>query len=285
MGTMPTFTKNIALRQTLKRALNSLDRDERGISLTEFVICLPVFLVIFIGIVNLNKLQVESMAVKMRASHMMWAQAIPVQKSTFGPRMLPSVQGITSAAHIGSHFRYPVADTVGLASAAGLGATGHFGESYALTKPIDLVADIWFSPPSFNLWDKIELDPPNHDHTLSLQGGPVYNNQALTRDFVDDGTIKSLPSGSGPLGYFNNFVTVSGARPAIAAGIRYGLAFGSDEGTVSFSGQTMNVSAGYDVLVAPKPTSEVMTTAVTRLGVESYKDFKGVLGIEWSNKL
>lgn len=273
------------VRRSLHRAIARLAGDQQGVALTEFVVCLPVFLLIFVGVVNLNKLQAEGMAVKMRATNNLWTEAIPVQKSTFGPRMLPSVQGGLAAAHIGSHFRYPLADTVGIASAGGLAGFGHFGESYALVKPVDMMANIWFSPPSFNLWNLFELDPPNHDHQLTWKGSNVYNNQKYARDLVDDSTVKSLPPAPGLLGFANAALTVSGARPAIAAGVRYGLAVGEDQNTVSFAGQNYSLSAGYDVLVAPKPTSELMTTGVTRLGIQSYKQLNWVLGIERSNKL
>jgi hypothetical protein len=252
----------------LTRMAARLRTDERGTSMTEFVICLPVFILIFIGIVNLNKLQQESLAVKMRATNKMWSQAIPVQKSNQAARMLPVAQGIAAGAHIGSHFRYPIADGIGIASAGGLTGFGHFGESWGMTLPVDAMANIGVE--------------------LAMQGNKVYGTSSdvyYTRDIVDDGIIKSSPSGSGPLGALNSLVSAAGVRAAVGAGIRYGLATGEDKATVTFAGQNFELSAGYDVLVAPKPTAEAITIAVTRLGVESYKPFNGVLGIEWSNKL
>lgn len=258
--------QNVA--QILKPLAARLHRDQKGTSLTEFVICLPVFLIIFTGVVNLNKLQDKSVLIKVQATHELWSNAIPVQKSNISDRMLPSVQGAKAAGHIGSRFRYPISDTVGIAGGAGLGLTGHFGESYAMTIPVNAAANIFTSD--------MELEPT---------GGPVYNDRELTRDLVDDGTIKSLPSGSGPLSYLNMLITISGARPAIAAGIRYGLASGEAQHTVSIVGTSHQLSTGYDVLVAPRPTAEALTVAVTRLAVESYKPYNGILGIEWSGRL
>lgn len=265
----PFSLQNITCLLTpVKNIADRIHRDQKGAALTEFVICLPVFIIIFVGVVNLNKLQDKSVAIKVQATNQLWSNAIPVQKSNVSARMLPSVQGIKTAAHIGSHFRYPISDTVGIAGGAGLAATGHFGESYAMTIPVNAAANIF-----------------TKDMQLEMQGGPVYNNMELTRDLVDDGTVKSLPNGSGALSYLNALITISGARPAIAAGIRYGLATGEAQETVNVAGKSYELSTGYDVLVAPKPTSEALTVAVTRLAVESYKPFNGILGIEWSGRL
>lgn len=250
------------------RIANRFHRDQRGTSLTEFVICLPIFILIFVGVVNLNKLQDKSMYIKLQATNRLWTNAIPVQKSKVNLHMLPVAGGGKATAEIASHIKDPLSDTIGMASTVGLAATGHFGESYALVKPIDMMADVFTS--SMN---------------LEMRGDPVYNGQELARDLLDDGLIKSLPSGSGPLAAFNAFITASGARPAIAAGIRYGLAAGHADADVTFAGQSYQLSTVYDVLVAPKPTSEMVTTAVTRLAVESHKPFSGVLGIAWSNGL
>ncbi|MFU8806830.1 MAG: TadE/TadG family type IV pilus assembly protein [Bradymonadaceae bacterium] len=269
----------------IRRWVQRLALDEKGVSMTEFVICLPVFLLIFVGVVNLTKLQNESLAVKIRATNNLWSEAIPVSQSNISIHMQATISGASAGTHVVDHFRYPIADTLAVAKYGGLALTGHFGESGVLVTPIDAMADIWFSPPSSNLWDYIIIDPVDHDLDLSLTAGPVVNERPLTRDLVDDGLIGPMPSFSGPMAAINGAITMLGARPAMAAGIRYGIVVGEDSGSVEFAGRTHNVSAGYDTLVAPKPTPEVATVLVTRFAVESYKPYSGILGIEWSNGL
>ncbi len=265
---VPTF-KNVArLLTPLKNIAGRVHHDQKGTSLTEFVICLPIFIIIFVGVVNLNKLQDKSVLIKVQATNDLWTNAIPVQKENIASRMVPLTQGGNTVAHIGSRLKYPISDAIGIAGGLGLGATGHFGESYAMTIGVSAAADVFTS-----------------DMEIEMRGGPVYNDMELTRDLVDDGTIKTIPNGSGALSYLNMLITISGTRPAIAAGIRYGLASGEAKATVSIAGVSNELSTGYDVLVAPKPTSEALTVAVTRLAVESYKPFNGILGIEWSGRL
>lgn len=56
-------------------------RDDRGAVMTEFVILLPVFVMLFVGIVELNKLQRLANKVHIKANQMLWVGAVEVEES------------------------------------------------------------------------------------------------------------------------------------------------------------------------------------------------------------
>ena len=60
--------------------LRRLLRDQSGTSITEFVIVLPVFLLIFAGIGRMYALQSTSTAIQLRATHTMWTRALEAQR-------------------------------------------------------------------------------------------------------------------------------------------------------------------------------------------------------------
>jgi len=252
----------------MTKILDMLHDDDRGTAMTEFVICLPVFLIVFAGIATLAELEVASTAVEVRATKDLWSKAIPVQQSNISIHMQPAVSGAMAVGQIGSHFSQPIGDTLAIAKEGGLAAKGHFGESYFATKPVDVFADLG-SPVEGRLTPDCQQIVPTD----------------YTRDLVDDSLVKQIPSGSGPLAAFNMVISMAGVRPAIAAGIRYGIVVGQNSDSGQAGPVPYNVSAGYDVLVAPKPSNEWIATAVTRLAAESYKPYSGVLGIEFSSRL
>jgi len=257
------------IREVLGRSVARMHSDDRGTALTEFVITLPIFIMVFAAIGALSKIEKAGVGVKVNATTATWSKAIPVQKSTFSIHMQPTIAGAKAMVDIGSHFSHPFADGLAIAKNAGLAAKGTAGESYAASKIVDVFTDLG-SPVEGN---------------LTMDAGKIVNNRPFPQDLVDDGTLKPVPSGSGPLGFLNVVLGVTGVKPAIAAGIRYGIVMGQASDSVSAAGKNFNLSAGYDVLVAPKPTAELWTVAVVRLTMDSYKPYNGMLGIEFSPRL
>lgn len=255
------------LIHNIANTVRDIARNESGSAMTEFVICLPVFVLVFIGINNLTKLEKEGIATKIRGTQAVWREAIPVQKGYDIQHMQPTIAGAMETAGVwGQTSTNYLADGYQTAGAAGLALGGTVGEAYGMTTIIDIFADLGVDP-------------------LQQQAGPVVNNSQFVTDLVDDGLFKPTPPGSGPLAVLNVILSVAGVKQAVGAGIRYGMAEGSASGNVNIMGKNFGMQAGYDVLVAPKPTDELWTTAVVRLTMENYQHYNGMLGIEFQARL
>ncbi len=255
------------LIHSITNTIRDIARNESGSAMTEFVICLPVFVLIFVGINNLTKLQKEGIATKIRGTQAVWREAIPVQKGYDIKHMQPTIAGALETAGIwGQTSTNYLADGYQTAGAAGLALGGTVGEAYGMTVIIDIFAD---------------LGVP----VLQQTAPPVVLGSQFAGDLVDDGLFKPTPPGSGPLAILNVILSVAGVKQAVGAGIRYGMAEGSANGGVTIMGKHFGMEAGYDVLVAPKPTDELWTVAVVRLTMESHKHYSGMLGIEFAPRL
>ena len=68
------------MKRHFVKCLGGLHHDEEGTTITEFVLLLPVFITIFAGMLNLSRLQHNSVEAHVSASKRLWDQAIPVQK-------------------------------------------------------------------------------------------------------------------------------------------------------------------------------------------------------------
>lgn len=71
----------------LTRRFSHFHQDQEGTSMTEFVMCLPVFIIIFIGIQDLAVMNVAGVRVKVQAAKSMWEQTVPPHKKR---RLLPA---------------------------------------------------------------------------------------------------------------------------------------------------------------------------------------------------
>lgn len=251
-----------------------LHREEEGTALTEFVISLPAFLVIFVAIFQFTMVQAAATEVHVRAAKRLWTAALPVQKNKMTTNhMLPALSATRSMPIINKRAQGGmITKTLDLGSKTLLMATnGHFGESYTLTLPYEQTGMANYNLPTGGVKRTV-------DDVASTK---------FTRSLVNDGL--SSPSGGSGLGALSSIVGATGGRPAIAAGIRYGLVSGEADKSVSLpGGVSWQTNAMYDVIVSPYPhksfVDHLQTVGMVRLTMEECKLYSTILGIEKSNR-
>lgn len=96
------------MKKKMLSLLRGFDRDQRGTSLTEFVITLPVFIIIFAGVGSLTRMEKESVRTKLAAVRATWNEAIPVHntKNDMFPgfdHSMPIMAAVNELGEISSH--------------------------------------------------------------------------------------------------------------------------------------------------------------------------------------
>lgn len=249
------------------RLMRTLHRDEDGTSLTEFVICLPVFIIIFMGIWDLSYMSRDSVRVKTSAAKLTWQAAMePARVTGFNQLMpnfqttLPILAGAQALGKINSPRSTILPDLEATMANVQMMSKGSEGESRRYKSQA--------SAPS-------NLDPWKHPKLTFAQR------------MTQDDRIRMLPRGSKGLELFNVAVPFSafGTRHAMAAGTRYGMVQGKSSlsGSVS-GGYSYNFGAAYDVLLSPVSRSgDIINTMVihgfSRLTAEEDRCLKSVLSI------
>lgn len=248
--------------------------DEEGTTMTEFVMTIPMFIVSFVAVIQLGSMNELSVKTWSTAHARTFRAAIPSSHMRFSPFAVPAVG---AAAGFGTLAQAPPQSTTGIqrafyigsdtATYGGMALRGHWGESYWRTRPADLIVDFQF------IEDNASMNPQD------IIGGSEY-----TRDLVDEQVGNYSGSGGGALAALNSFVSASGLRPAIAAGMRYGAVAGWANKDRTVLGLTVDTGAGFTTLVPPYPLrdaeAEFLPTGVTRLTMESYDPYAEILGVE-----
>ena len=248
-------------------ASRAFHRDEDGTSLTEFVICLPVFVIIFLGIHDLSYLVRDGVRVKTTAAKLTWEAAMQPQRasgiSQFMPNIntsMPQLAAVDALGKINSPRSSMLGDGMALVSTTQLLAQGSKGESKTYKS--------WAQAPG-------SLDPWRHPRLTFAQ-----------RMTVDD-RMRNLPRGGPGLELFNVAIPFSlmGTRQAIAAGARYGMAQGKSSLSGSVSGGfSYNFGAAYDVLLSPVSVQgqipgELFIIGFSRLTAEEDRCLRSILSI------
>lgn len=226
----------------IKLKLCALLGDESGTSLTEFVIVLPVFLIVFSGVLGMYKVQAAATDVKMTA----YSQAIDETQQISERLMGMSVSlfkngDITTILEAGSLMQ-PV-------TGAGAAEIYHLQTSSGGRLATNLVLDGFIAGGHMDeSWSRVVL-PALMEKNLT-----VYNK------------VDSLPSMNHELfasAMLDDFVY---GWPAIAAGMRYGIGH-SDPGLVNqvvVGGKSFQFQQGYHLAAPPEPTSRFLTVGVIR---------------------
>lgn len=296
--------------------LRKLHRNESGTTLTEFVIMLPVFLLVFNGVMILGQFTRKGTEAPILAYKDTFQKVIPFQKQTWfsGMHMHPVSgaidAGITQLAgnskvhNVSNSVKY-TANAVEASAYTRMGAQGTMGESYARAiiptampgakiQGCDGIGPAWptkceklnnSSGFSAILNTFSSSNGKLTSKTKDVTGGSKYA-YAL---FDDSLSVPNISGGSGVLGMINEFLTATGIRPAVAANIRYGTVSGTAGDPYTFAGITMDMRAHYSVLVPPTPKGKVAdgatANAVTRLTMAGNKQYDKLLGIAWSQPL
>ncbi len=213
-------------------------QDQRGTAMTELIVTLPVFVIIFAGIAHLYTVERESVRVKIFASKDMWNNAMDAAKTGLIP---PPEQGIPVMAGVdglGTINDYPSeqGDMFGQMNHLGLISDGSVGEGdYANT-----VLDFTGSGPSGSV--------------------PGENLSDYPQDMLDDSRFNFITSAPGPLMVYMPIIPLSmlGPNQTVAANTRYGMVAGYHKLEFDVGGRDYTFESAYDVGNSPvaKPVEE-----------------------------
>lgn len=293
-----------------------LHRNESGTTLTEFVIMLPVFLMVFNGVMILGQFTRKGTEAPIAAYKDTFEKVIPFQKQTWfsGVHMHPVSGSIdagisqlanTSKVHNVSTSVKWVANGAEASAYTRQGLQGSMGESYARAivptampgakiQGCDGIGPAWPTK-----CEKLNTSSGINAvvSTFGTSNGKLTSRTKDVTDgskyayalFDDSISVPNMGGGSGLLGMLNQFLTATGIRPALAANIRYGTVSGTAGDPYTFAGITMDMRAHYSVLVPPTPKGKIadgaMANAVTRLTMAGNKQYDKLLGIAWNQPL
>lgn len=266
----------------------ALDGDQRGTSLTEFAITLPIFVAVMAFVYYMGAAGHVVTDEVNRAHRDLWDDALhhttaghdPVGYNDPGqPHAHPASGADEDRQFFAEQQLRQRIDGLNtdvrseeVQTYQALSAGGHWGESHRRTRA-----------PHGQLEFANNADQMTNSPTAVL-GGSNY-----ARDLVDDsgGTFELGAGGGGPLGPAASFGLGESVIPAVGAGIRYGVTHSVREGEVTFPhGWTIPVRFHFDALVPPTPVANQKTpTAITRLKLESYQPYSELLGIAMEQPL
>lgn len=222
------------------RRIASLARNEEGSAMTEFVIGLPVFVLIFSGMGMLYRINQEALFVKAEANALLWEDA-ELDLNAVG--MVPIVGAATSVSSIGDLAQNGV---------SGLGIYADSGVKTSI--PLALVPGTFRNTPCFSVGCALG----NSDPTLFS-----WN---LLNDNAADGIVNgNLGGGSGPA-VLNSILTGTGSRPGIVAGIRYNTIEGQapDRDVQTNWGDLTFQPGKLDMPATTVPTHRILAVGLTR---------------------
>lgn len=289
-----------AVREQARAGLLGLHRAERGATLTEFIITLPVFLLIFSAIMRMTALQTTTVQLKAKATQDLWNQTMRVQRRWAPPRHRnPRDASQHSQTKIGnSDVDRDFSDDLDRAKFTGLSPSGTMtggtvGESGAALQEVG--GDLGGTA-DFQLPESVNQPTTDTGNVIRRQGrtyatgqsaADMYTAQLVGEQNLGNGTGTAPP----PLNTMNiNSPGNSETNAAFAAGVRYGLVEVHDDasgllGRVPFV-DGRDITVGYHTLVAPKPIEpgrsddHYKPVGISRRFMSEY-DYNDFLGIEF----
>lgn len=241
--------------------LRAFHSAQSGTALTEFVITIPVYLIFFSGIITLYQIQEIRLFSQQSTSAELWKNAIKVQTkpvknetsendSEFTDwRMVPGPAAAETA-------KYYAATNESLSVTGlldtGTAAMGMYFDSGVKTEAINLI-------PLLNA--NVSPDPQTDlASEIMHEGSHAYN-------LMNDQMLSNMNSGGGGiLGIVSMALNATGARPGIAAGIRYGIVGAYDKtnyGVAPFDNTKLKTR--YAVSAPTKPSERWVALALSRI--------------------
>ncbi len=255
---------DMTLSAPIRRLLARFHRDEGGTSMTEFVIVLPVFLTIFVGIVELNKFEVGASRAQIMAAKQVWVENKKIQQqgnfSFDFTHQAPMIAAADAMGKAGGG----MAGTFEMLKDARMLSDGAAGEARGATQAGGMVG---LPRPSGN--------PPGD--RLSK----------MPKTLLDESGSQTVASASGPLFPYQAAAMLSRVplitNAAFAAGARYGMVQGEYKTSVNTPLGSVQVGNRYDVLVAPVPRSGVvgenLTIGFSRLSAQKDRCLSKLMGL------
>lgn len=253
-------TRHTDTERPMAFSLKRFHDDVRGTAMTEFVIAAPIFVFMFSAILRLYRF--EELAVQSRGNS--YAQAL-------------------RSFHDGQSSLNPIAARMSPIPAAIAAGLWHRGTSSGT----DLAADAFYDtvPIGGGLFleqrsrlllagtvnsvaDDVELDPKmlymnirGLTNNMPIEPAAMGRDTIMTNELLGDQVnLSGMGNVSGPLSAANAFLTTAGARPAVGAGIRYGVTEGKwDAESEPFLGQTWTTQSWSHHAMPSRPTSKWIT--------------------------
>ncbi|AWV91241.1 TadE/TadG family type IV pilus assembly protein [Bradymonas sediminis] len=253
------------LSRRILGSFGAFSRNDRGTALTEFVIMLPVFILIWVGMINLFKLENGGMRAKIKASSQTWEKAMTVAHGGHVPEAKAGVHIMAGLDAIDNVNNRPsgTADSFAHLKNARLASQGNRGEAQGSATMARLLGQT----------------PPAQPAGQGLRSH-------YSRAMLDDSRSNFINSAPGPLGIYAPVIPESiqsiGYNHAPATGNRYGSVFGEHIEQVEVYGQMNELGATYDVLNSPvgkpKRTDDLIyVPGFSRLMAEQDKCLRSVL--------
>ncbi len=254
-------------------SLRRLHQSRSGTAMTEFAVTLPIYILFMIGILNLYNIHQEVLLSEQRASAELWEDAVGVQSGfPVSFEMTPGSGAISSASHYSS-----VGDFLSVANSidSGTAAGGMYAESGLKVSAADLIPNVNVDPePEFNL-NQVVCDP------------------SFTSNLMNDRMLAGQMDYDNFAGIASSVLNATGARPALGAGIRYGIVggiddhqFGSDS-DASAMGMTQafggDVQTDYSALAPTRPVDRIGTVGLARLEIGPDDGFSDTANFGWTN--
>ena len=246
------------------RLLSSFHMNEDGTAMTEFVVVLPIFILMFVGMNELYKTNRQGLRAKITAAKSTWQASMDVANaSQFGAfehklNFIAAAQEFNRTTGSGLPYAYSLMRTTGLLSSATR------GEADRATNVLGLAGA---QRPSGNY--------------------PRVSSPTFAKYITDDSSTNSV-SVWGPLNVYQASAVLSNLGPnqPHAAGIRYGLVKGEFSGSHENPYGTIEMGDEYSMLVPPRPVEgivgEHITIGFSRLSARKDRCLKNVLKIDYS---
>lgn len=264
--------------------------DERGTAMTEFVITVPVFIFLFVGLLSLGNISQGAVAAHTEAAGPLWRATFAAEKDQ--SRMSPRNQNWTSL---------PVG---GVGNTIGTGVNrlrGHWGESYTAVTAMPLLTG-----------KSLPNDAAGQDvrQKLTMDSTKIIGDSRAASGVADDtfrmsmGNWSAVGAGSGALLTIalNSITQMLGVNLGFGAGMRYGTVTSNSHTVVKrpLGLPDAHYNLSYTSLVSPSNTNDASIASflpggwvddpedraylASRLWVETEQPYRNLLGIYDSSR-
>ncbi|GEM_PF-4555803 len=248
----------------MKNILSKVHLNEKGAALTEFVIGLPIFLLIFSGIVSISQLSQAGIGTMVTANHKLWVAS-----------QEDSIANATPVAVVG-----------------GIGRDALFGDFKAdsLLSTGAQAGGIYFDAWAKNKVASIIPGAPGEDVNPVRTIGEIHENftdESPAQNLLDDNLLDpnvsaEMPKGEiGALlgGIANKLLNVSGVRLGFVTGIRYGerRVVQKEKKVVTSFGSYSIPEMSLSLPINTEPTHRVYAVTMVRLQHSQYSQLDSIL--------
>lgn len=297
--------------------LRAFHRDEKGTTITEFVVVLPVFVLIFGATLALSRLQHTGIETQITASSQMWTSAIAVQTDTntiIDPNLGNAQLGAIEAQNV-LNMRNPSPKTDGaknfmVSRWQAVESNGHMGDAQAMLQGIQTHMPANMGLDQYNKLYTAHTRYNEQQLALSDSVGDLFDptQQRAAFNLLNDAPgaaamPNAIPDQLNPAPYilldsstdegtiYTSALTSGSSRLSLSTGIRYGIAHSNVTRPVlhSMLPSGIELSAGFDTLLAPRPaldaTGYQRTNYISHMTLMNESLYSTLLAIDYKETL